>query len=159
LIRSGRMQKAEEVARELKNDIKDDEETRMRAYYYARGCIDLAKGNLDESIANLTKAGEGGQDFLAGFMLSKAYLESGMLDKAVALLEKMLSRYDEYRAQVPVWSAKAHYLLGLAYEKSDWNSKAAEKYQEFLEIFQDADPHIPEVEDAEQRLARLKSKA
>jgi tetratricopeptide (TPR) repeat protein len=92
-------------------------------------------------------------------MLSKAYLESGKLDKAVALLEKMLSRYDEYRAYVPVWSAKAHYLLGLAYEKSDWNSKAAEKYEEFLEIFKDADSDIPEVEDAEQRLERLKSKA
>jgi len=159
LARSGLLERAEEVTGELKNDIEDDDEVRMRTYHYARGCIDLAKGNLEESIVNLTKASQGGQDFIGSFMLSKAYLESGKLDKAVALLEKMLSRYDEYRAHVPVWSAKAHYLLGLAYEKSDWNSRAAEKYEEFLEIFRDADSEIPEVEDAEQRLERLKSKA
>ncbi|MGB7062558.1 MAG: tetratricopeptide repeat protein, partial [Candidatus Zixiibacteriota bacterium] len=151
--------KAERVAQALRDDIKDDEQDRMRVYAYALGCIDRAKGNLKESIANLEKAGEGGQDFIANFMLARAYLESGRLDRSVAVLERMLSRYDELRAWLPVWAAKAHYLLGLAYEKSDWNSKAAEKYEEFLEIFEDADPGIPEVEDAEQRLARLKSKA
>jgi hypothetical protein len=54
---------------------------------------------------------------------------------------------------------KAHYLLGLAYEKSGWSSKAIEKYQKFLEIWKDADPGIPEVEDARERVARLKSEA
>jgi hypothetical protein len=49
--------------------------------------------------------------------------------------------------------------LGLAYEKSGWTSKAVDKYEEFLDIWKDADPGIPEVEDARDRLARLKSKA
>jgi hypothetical protein len=49
--------------------------------------------------------------------------------------------------------------LGLAYEKSGWHSKALDKYEEFLEIWKDADPGIPEVEDARERVARLKSKA
>ena len=52
---------------------------------------------------------------------------------------------------------KAHYLLGVAYEKSGWNKKAIEQYEEFLEIWKDADPGIPEVEDAKERLANLKS--
>ncbi|MGB3092597.1 MAG: protein kinase [Candidatus Zixiibacteriota bacterium] len=153
------IEKAEQVAQALRDDIKDDEQNRMRAYAYALGWIDFVKGNAEESIANLEKAGEGGRDFIANFMLARAYLESGRLDRSVAVLEKMLSRYDEIRAWLPVWAAKAHYLLGLAYEKSDWNSKAAEKYEEFLDLWEDADSGIPEVEDAEQRLARLKSKA
>jgi tetratricopeptide (TPR) repeat protein len=159
LAEAGEIEKAERVAQALRDDIKDDEQNRMRAYYYALGCIDWVKGNAEESIANLEKAGEGGRDFIANFMLARAYLESGRLDRSVAVLEGMLSRYDEIRAWLPVWSAKAHYLLGLAYEKSDWNSKAAEKYEEFLDLWEDADSGIPEVEDAEKRLARLKSKA
>jgi cytochrome c-type biogenesis protein CcmH/NrfG len=79
--------------------------------------------------------------------------------EAVTGLEKMLSKYTAGRAGIAAWGVKAHYLLGLAYEKSGWNSKAVEKYQEFLEIWKDADPGIPEVEDAQERAARLKSEA
>jgi tetratricopeptide (TPR) repeat protein len=92
-------------------------------------------------------------------MLSRAYLKSGKLDKAVTLLESMLSKYSEGRASLGIWAVKAHYLLGLAYEQSGWTEKAIEKYQEFLEIWKNADSGIAEIEDANQRLARLKSKA
>jgi hypothetical protein len=54
---------------------------------------------------------------------------------------------------------KAHYLLGLAYEKSGWVKKAIEQYETFLEIWKDADPGIREVEDAKGRLAKLKNEA
>ncbi len=54
---------------------------------------------------------------------------------------------------------KAHYLLGLAYERSGWTNKAIEQYEEFLKIWEDADPGIPEVEDAKQRLAELESES
>ena len=68
----------------------------------------------------------------------------------------MLSRYDTNRALSTIWAVKAHYLLGLAYEKSGWDKKAIEQYEEFLEIWKDADPGIPEVEDAKERLAKLR---
>jgi hypothetical protein len=47
--------------------------------------------------------------------------------------------------------------LGLAYENSGWNKKAIEKYQEFLDIWKDADPGIPEVQDAKERLQKLRA--
>ena len=71
-------------------------------------------------------------------------------------MEKVLSRYDESKAYFPIWAVRAHYLLGLAYEKSGWNKMAIEKYEEFLEIWKDADPGIPEVEDAKERLRKLR---
>ena len=76
--------------------------------------------------------------------------------RAVELLEAALSRYDWVRAMTPIWSVKAHYLLGLAYEASGWHSKATEQYRTLLEIWKDADPGIPWVEDARRRLARLR---
>ena len=159
LAASDNLRKAEEVAQAIRKNIKEDEDNRMRAYHYAVGCIDFAKGDFESSVGNLERATQGIQAFYGEFMLARAYLKSGKLDKAVAGLEKILTRYDEYRAWFPVLAAKAHYLLGMAYEKSDWNSKAAEKYEEFLDLWEDADSGIPEVEDAEKRLARLKSKA
>jgi tetratricopeptide (TPR) repeat protein len=86
-------------------------------------------------------------------------LDSGRLAESVALLEKVLSRYDESRIGVPIMAVKAYYLLGSAYEKSGWNKRAVEQYEEFLDIWKNADPGIPEVADAKERLQRLKGKA
>jgi len=41
--------------------------------------------------------------------------------------------------------------MSLAYKKS------VEKYEEFLDIWKDADPGIPEVEDAKERLQKLRT--
>ena len=95
-------------------------------------------------------------DFWAHFTLAEAYLRSERLGEAVAEYEKVLSRYDENRALCAFRAVKAYYLLGLAYEKSGWDRKAIDKYEEFLKIWKDADPGIPEVEDAKERLGKLR---
>ena len=56
----------------------------------------------------------------------------------------------------PILAVKAYYLLGLVYEKSGWKDKAIENFKEFLDIWKDADPGLPEVADARQRLEKLK---
>jgi tetratricopeptide (TPR) repeat protein len=90
--------------------------------------------------------------------LAEIYLKKGRLDEAVTQLEKALSRYDDER----VWSnmaVKAYYLLGVAYEKSGWNKKAIEEYEEFLDIWKNADPGIKEVEDAKERVGKLRAES
>ena len=52
-----------------------------------------------------------------------------------------------------------HYLLGQAYEESGWTEMAIEQYEEFLDIWKDADPGLVEVEDAKERLARLRGQS
>jgi len=42
------------------------------------------------------------------------------------------------------------------YEQKDWEGKAIEHYEKFLELWKDADPGIAEVDDAKKRLAGLK---
>jgi hypothetical protein len=85
-------------------------------------------------------------------------VESGRLGEAVDLLEDGLNRYDWVRATTPIWSIKAHYYLGRAYEGSGWDSKAIDQYEIFVGTWKDADPGIHVLEDARERLALLKSR-
>ena len=48
-------------------------------------------------------------------------------------------------------------MLGKIYEEKGWKGKALEHYEKFLDLWKDADPGIPEVEDAKKRVAELKS--
>jgi len=147
--------KAEEVAETLKKNIGRDQ-TLMYNYWSVIGSIDLAKGNVEASIINLRKAAESGASRIYRHLLAQAYLQAGRLDEAVAEFEKLVSRYDESRAATTIAAVKAYYYLGLAYEKSGWNKKAIEKYEEFLDIWKNADPGIPEVEDARERVRKLR---
>jgi hypothetical protein len=52
-----------------------------------------------------------------------------------------------------------YYQLGRAYEGSGWKNKAIAAYEEFLEIWKDADPGLKDVEDARERLSKLKGEA
>ena len=42
-------------------------------------------------------------------------------------------------------------------EQRGWPGKAIEHYEKFLEVWKDADPDIPEIEDARQRLSDFQS--
>lgn len=161
LVQSGNLKKAEEVAKSLKADIEKKDVKKMYSYWFVASLIEKVKNNskaaidyLERAVQQLPKA-----VFTVNYFLAQAYLETGRLDEAVKGLEKLLNRYDEERAYSPIWSVKAHYLLGLAYEKSGWKQKAIEKYQEFLDIWKEADSGIPEIADAKERLAKLKDGA
>jgi tetratricopeptide (TPR) repeat protein len=159
LVENGDVTAGQEVANALKRDIEKKDPGMLPAYgdyWYMVGKIELAKGNLETAITNFVQATKGIPLFDASFLLSGIYLKSGRLGAAVTELEKGLLRYDENRAQSTIYAVKAYYLLGLAYEKSGWNEKAIEKYDEFLDIWKNADPGIPEVEDAKERLKKLK---
>ncbi len=159
LAKSGKIAEAEEVARALKKDLEGKDSTLMSSYWSTLGEIELAKGDTNIALIYLARVYKDSPtpSFYLRFRLAEIYLKIGRLDEAVTQLETALSRYDDYR----VWSTtavKAYYLLGLAYEKSGWNKKAIEKYEEFLDIWKNADPGIKEVEDAKERLRKLKSR-
>ncbi len=177
LAKKGRTREAEEMAKLLKKDIEDKGQTAMSAYWLSLGAVEQAKGNNQKSISNLEKAVNNPSDspilsifigssrswslppFQARFLFAKACLESNRLDEAVSELEKALSIYNSGRAAVSISAVKAYYLLGLAYEKSGWNKKAIEKYEEFLDIWKNADPGMPEVEDAKERVKKLRAES
>jgi len=156
LAENNEIAKAEEMAGALKKDIEEKDQSVMHHYWYALGFIEWSKGNREAALSAFEELAQATPDFWAHFTLAEAYFKSARLGEAVAEFEKVLSRYDESRAFSALRAVKTHYLLGLAYEKSGWNKKAIEQYGEFLEIWKDADPGIPEVEDAKERLEKLR---
>jgi serine/threonine protein kinase/tetratricopeptide (TPR) repeat protein len=152
-------EKAEEETRSLKRDTEKTDPSQMYRYWFALGSIEFATGNVEASLNEFEKAAREVKYFPVSYALARAYLEAGRLSDAVGELEGMLSKYDENRAYSTFLNAKAHYLLGLAYERSDWRDKAIEQYEEFLEICKDADEGIEEVEIASKRVEALKAKS
>jgi len=87
--------------------------------------------------------------------LARAYLQKGDLDRAIAEYEKLVTFDPASRARFLV-HPELHYRLAKLYEQKGVNSRAIEQYQKFLELWKDADPGRPEVEDARKRLDKLK---
>ena len=50
---------------------------------------------------------------------------------------------------------KSFFMMGKIYEQKGNTAKAIESYRKFLDLWKDADPGIPEVEDAKLRLIAL----
>jgi len=165
LSENGEYEKAQQVAQDWRLEIEEQDPTKMDFYWIGMGCLEFGQDNYESSIGHFLKAAEGITDpltpygFRVQFMLARAYQEAGHVGEAVAEFEKILANYGAGRIKWSISSVKTHYYLGLAYEQSGWKNKAIRQYEEFLEIWEDADPGMAEIDDAKQRLARLKSES
>ena len=89
-------------------------------------------------------------------LLAQAYKEKGNLDEAIAVLERLTDPNAENRVGRLIYP-KNYYELAILYEMKGSKAKAIRLYEKFLTLWKDADPGMPEVEDAKKRLAGLKS--
>ena len=90
--------------------------------------------------------------FLEG--LAAAYYQSGDLARAEEQFRKIAS-LGVGRLRFGDTYVKSFFWLGKVYERMGKKAKARENYRKFLDLWKDADPGLPEVEDAKKRLAAL----
>ncbi len=158
LVKAGKLDSAQTISDEAGEGLKDKAEIDKSEWYFLEFEIKYAKGDFDQAlkeISELTKLEP--NNFRMRYWLAVTYLESDMIGEAVQEFERLSNWNVLSRARNPLLSSKIPYFLGICYEKSGWEKRAIEKYEEFLENWKDADPGIPEVEDAKERLAELKA--
>lgn len=155
---SGDFVRAESVLTEIRRDIRNSPTT------YSFGWLTLAEADVAFFQADYPTAISKYQiadsllDFhYASMSLGRAYIEGGQIDKAVSLLERVVGEYSDSRLFNPIGSVLTHYYLGIAYEKSGWNDRAAEQFEKFLGLWHKAPADLKEVADARNRLMKLRS--
>ncbi|HZS06078.1 MAG TPA: tetratricopeptide repeat protein [Blastocatellia bacterium] len=124
------------------------ERGKLRIWEYQQGTAALQQGRGEDALNHFRtalqyRAAEWNIDSFED-CLANAYLELGRVDEAGAEYERILKTNPNY----PL----AHYHLGQAYERKGERERARAAYRSFLEIWQDADPDIPEVIAAKARL-------
>jgi serine/threonine protein kinase len=136
----------------------------IRYYHYLMGLIELERKDYRKAVNLLTQAADslysptdGLPHIQAGFInaLAKAYYESGNLSKAWEEYEKIGSLHTA-RLDYGDFYARSLYMLGKIAEQQGDRARAAEHYRKFLDLWRDADPGLPEVEDVRKKLAGLR---
>ncbi|MFH1687958.1 MAG: FlgO family outer membrane protein [bacterium] len=154
MAEAGETARATEALKVLEAAMDKSERDRY-AYWTALGALQMSQGDPEAAVASLEKAAKLTVDFPTHFLLARAYQQAGRLSQAVKAFETQLDSYSEWRLCWSIWSVKMHYYLGLAYEESNWPEQAAEQYEQFLDLWRDADPGNSEIDDARRRLHAL----
>jgi serine/threonine protein kinase/Tfp pilus assembly protein PilF len=157
----GSLEEAQKAADQVKELVdKEINKKVIRSYYHFLGRIELKKENFPKAIEYLEKTlsmlNYGPLTWDADFIepLALAYYRSGKLEKAREQYEIIIT-LTTGRIDFGDIYAKSFYMLGKIYQEQVKKNKAIENYEKFLNIWKEADPGIPEVEDAKKQLAEL----
>jgi len=154
------MGEAQDVAARLKASVNQAPNKKLFWYYhYLMGMIELEKKDYSKAV-ELFKIGlpllnaDAAEHLLFADALGTAFYQSGDLNSARQQYEKIIS-LGTGRLDYGDIYAKSYYRLGKISEQQGKKVEAAEHYRKFLSLWKDADPGLPEVEDARKRLAVL----
>lgn len=161
LARTGEAPRARALAEELQKSYPTH--TMLQLYWLPtiNAAIDLTKGNSSQAIVDLGPAvpyelGEAGtfiNNVYPAYVRGQAYLLAHDGTAAASEFRKLL----DHRGIVEnfVTGSLAHLQIGRAYAMQGDNGEAKAAYQEFLQLWKDADSDIPILKQARAEYARL----
>jgi tetratricopeptide (TPR) repeat protein/tRNA A-37 threonylcarbamoyl transferase component Bud32 len=154
--RQGTLDKVENLLEDISDRMNEESKNDRASLNILKGEIELAKKNYGEAVELLGVAYNLRDDNYVLESLAYAYFKKGDMDKAIEKYEHLTSNPSLGWEAQECW-IQAHFQLGKIYEKKGETTKSLEYYRRFLDIWKDADPGLPDVEDAKKRLAELEA--
>jgi tetratricopeptide (TPR) repeat protein len=156
-IRGEDFEKAEELLQLLSTRINEGNREDEAALSLLRGEIEMVKGNLPKAIEMFESAINQRNDCYTVESIANYYNYIGNLDLAISKYKEIIDLKDALGWEAQEYWVRAHYNLGKLYEEKGDILQAADFYERFLNIWQDADDDIPILLDCQNRLERLKA--
>ncbi len=119
--------------------------------------VALAEGRVEEAIANFRRRSDTGCAPCGLFGLARAFEAADMPDSALAVYERRVRTPGLYKVYLDAGElAPTYRRLGELYEERGDRERAIEHYNNFVELWSDADPELQDqVRDVRERIARL----
>jgi len=164
--RQGNFEDARRSAEELRQAIESGSVKKRSIYYLGLlGVISFHQKNFDQArdyfqkalpLMGIDMAFNNRPEILD--YLGETYQQAGRWAEAARAYEDILMHKSMffYGPAEPLIFARSIYKLGKVLEKQGDKAGAAARYREFLDLWKNADPGLPEVEDARKRLNGLR---
>ncbi len=169
LVKNGKSKEAERIIEDmLKNADKSNPYVKVVGLF-ASSIISFEKGEYKRAIERFNKAfSELKPNHEPNIFYTICLLKTGRIKEAVTQFNRIknwpMNDMSYQQTLVPggkyygyINNVKAHYWLGVAYERLDEKEKAIKEYKIFLDTWKDADFDSPEIKNAQITVAKLEA--
>lgn len=153
--RNGDIEIAENILNQLYEKVNKGNRNDEAAYSQLKGEIELARGNIDDAVDIFETTIKLRNDSYTLSSLAYAYHSHGQLDKAISVYEDMIGPKYILGWEAQECIVEAYYNLARIHEELGNKDQAEKYYNQFIDIWIDADVDIPILQDAKSRLASL----
>ncbi len=167
LAKNGKTREAEKIIEDMLKNVDKSAPYVKVVGLFTLATIYFEKGEYEPALQNFNKAfSKLKPNHEPNIFYAICLLKTGRIQEAVAQFNRLKNwpmNDDSYQQLfVPggkwyayIYNVKAHYWLGVAYEKLGKKEKAIKEYKIFLDTWKDADFDSPEIKDAKIRLQEL----
>jgi serine/threonine protein kinase/tetratricopeptide (TPR) repeat protein len=156
--RNNALIQAEQTALELETLFVEGRYKKLARLHHLQGEIELKKKNYPQAIDAFKQA-------LSLTLYQSNAFYSSSLAQAYYLSGQHKKAQDEYiriltlrggRKGFRDLVTKSHYMMGIVFKELGQKKEAIQSFEKFLSLWKDADPGLPEVDEAKKRLAGLR---
>ncbi|HOP06307.1 MAG TPA: tetratricopeptide repeat protein [candidate division Zixibacteria bacterium] len=157
LARAGEIARAQDSLESFRIRLTETEQS-PEPYYLARGGLMLIRGDSAGAVDDLSASLESttlNDAYYPRYLLAMALYGSGQYDRAIEELSLGHESLEAWRALFCIPDVKAYLYLGLAFEQIGKDEQAIASFEEFVRLWDQADPGTAELDQAREHLKRL----